>query len=51
MIVAWHAVPGTRPPPKGPSRRVRYDWALLIPEVFIVEALMFELLIDVMNPS
>jgi hypothetical protein len=50
MIVAWHAVPGKRPP-KGPSRRVRYDRAPLILEVFIVEARMFELLIDVMNPS
>ncbi len=24
-IVAWHEVPGTAPPSKGPSRRVRYD--------------------------
>jgi hypothetical protein len=25
MIVAWHEVPGTAPPQKEPSRRVRYD--------------------------
>jgi hypothetical protein len=50
MIVVWHAVPGERPP-EAPSRRVRYDRALLIPEVFIVEAPMFEPLIDVMDPS
>ena len=35
-IVAWHEVPGKRPP-KEPSRRVRYDRAQLIPEVFLVE--------------
>jgi hypothetical protein len=33
MIVAWHEVPGKRPS-KEPSRRVRYDRAQLIPEVF-----------------
>jgi hypothetical protein len=37
MIVAWHEVPGKRPP-KEPSRRVRYDRALLIPEVFLGES-------------
>jgi hypothetical protein len=37
MIVARHEVPGKRPP-KEPSRRVRYDRALLIPEVFLVES-------------
>jgi len=36
-IVAWHEVPGNRPP-KEPSRRVRYDRALLIPEVFLAES-------------
>jgi hypothetical protein len=36
MIVARHEVPGKRPP-KEPSRRVRYDRALLIQEVFLVE--------------
>ena len=35
-IVAWHEVPG-KCPPKEPSRRVRYDRAQLIPEVFLVE--------------
>ena len=35
-IVAWHEVPGKRAP-KDPSRRVRYDRAQLIPEVFLVE--------------
>src|SRR5208283_3270245 len=35
-IVAWHEVPGKRPS-KEPSRRVRYDRAQLIPEVFLVE--------------
>jgi hypothetical protein len=37
MIVAGHEVPGKRPP-KEPSRRVRDDRALLIPEVFLVES-------------
>jgi hypothetical protein len=37
MIVAWHEVPGTACPSKGPSRRERYDPALLVPEVFPVE--------------
>jgi hypothetical protein len=37
MIVARHEVPGKRPP-KEPSRRVRYDRALLIQEVFLVES-------------
>ena len=36
-IVAWHEVPGKRPP-KEPSRRVRYDRAQLIPKVFLVES-------------
>ena len=36
-IVAWHEVPGKRPP-KEPSRRVRYDRTQLIPEVFLVES-------------
>jgi hypothetical protein len=36
MIVAWHEVPGNRPP-REPSRRVRYDRAQLNPEVFLVE--------------
>jgi hypothetical protein len=36
MIVAWHEVPGQRPP-REPSRRVRYDEAQPTPEVFIVE--------------
>src|SRR5271165_2338 len=35
-IVAWHEVLGKRPS-KEPSRRVRYDRAQLIPEVFLVE--------------
>jgi hypothetical protein len=35
-IVAWHEVPG-KCPSKEPSRRVRYDRALLVPEVFLVE--------------
>jgi hypothetical protein len=35
-IVAWHEVPGKRAR-KDPSRRVRYDRAQLIPEVFLVE--------------
>jgi hypothetical protein len=37
MIVARHEVPGKRPP-KEPSCRVRYDRALLIQEVFLVES-------------
>jgi hypothetical protein len=37
MIVARYEVPGKRPL-KEPSRRVRYDRALLIPEVFLVES-------------
>jgi hypothetical protein len=37
MIVARHEVPGKRPS-KETSRRVRYDRALLIPEVFLVES-------------
>jgi hypothetical protein len=37
MIVAGHEVPEKRPP-KEPSRRVRYDRARLIPEVFLVES-------------
>src|SRR6202042_3343040 len=37
LIVARHEVPGKRPP-KEPSRRGRYDRALLIPEVFLVES-------------
>jgi hypothetical protein len=37
MIVARYEVPGKRPP-KEPSRRVRYDRALLIPEVFFIES-------------
>ena len=36
LIVARHEVPGKRPS-KEPSRRVRYDRAQLIPEVFLVE--------------
>jgi hypothetical protein len=36
MIVARHQVPGKRPP-KEPSRRVRSERALLIPEVFLIE--------------
>src|SRR5271165_4903829 len=40
-IVAWHEVPGTKclgkRPSKEPSRRVRYDRAQLVPEVFLVE--------------
>ncbi len=35
-IVAWHEVPGKRPP-KEPSRRVRYERAQRIPEVSLVE--------------
>jgi hypothetical protein len=35
MIVAWHEVPGKRTS-KEPSRRVRYERALLIPEFFLV---------------
>jgi hypothetical protein len=34
-IVAWHEVPG-KTPSKEPSRRVRYDRAQLVPEVFLV---------------
>ena len=37
LIVAWHEVPGKRPP-KEPSRRVRYDRTQRIPEVFLVES-------------
>jgi hypothetical protein len=37
MIVARPGVPGKRPE-KEPSRRVRYDRALLIPEVFLVKS-------------
>jgi hypothetical protein len=33
MIVARHEVPGKRPPPKEPSRRVRHERVLLIPEI------------------
>jgi hypothetical protein len=33
-IVAWHEVPGKACPRKKPSRRVRYDRAHPIPEVF-----------------
>ncbi len=36
MIVAWHEVPGKRPP-REPSRRVRYDRAQPNLEVFLVE--------------
>ena len=36
-IVAWHEVPGKSVTSKEPSRRVRYDRAQLIPEVFLVE--------------
>ena len=36
MIVARHEVPGKRPS-KEPSRRVRYDRAPLMPQVFVVE--------------
>jgi hypothetical protein len=36
MIVAWHEVPGKRPP-KESSRRVRYDRTRLIHGVFLVE--------------
>jgi hypothetical protein len=36
-IVAWHEVPGKACLGKEPSRRVRYDRAHLIPEVFLVE--------------
>jgi hypothetical protein len=36
-IVAWHEVPGERVPSKDPSRRVRYDRAPRIPEIFLVE--------------
>jgi hypothetical protein len=36
LIVARHEVPGKRPS-KEPSRRVRYDRAQLIPQVFLVE--------------
>ena len=36
MIVAWHEVPRECSPRK-PSRRVRYDQAQPIPEVFLVE--------------
>jgi hypothetical protein len=46
MIVARHEVPGKRPP-KEPSRRVRYDRALLIPEIFLVKSAW--LLFDVMG--
>src|ERR1700675_4920209 len=35
-IVAWHEVPGKRLSNE-PSRRVRYDRAQLVPEVFLVE--------------
>ena|ERR1700733_3775520 len=37
MTVARHEVPGKRLP-KEPSRRVRYERALLIPEIFLVES-------------
>jgi hypothetical protein len=37
LIVARHEVPGKRPS-KEPSRRVRYDRAQLIPQVFLVES-------------
>jgi hypothetical protein len=37
MIVARHEAPGKRPL-KEPSRRVRYDRTLLIPEVLLVES-------------
>jgi hypothetical protein len=33
-ILAWHEVPG-KAPSKEPSRRVRYEGAQLIPEVFL----------------
>ncbi len=36
MIVARHEVPGMTPSQE-PSRRVRYDRAQLIPQVFLVE--------------
>jgi hypothetical protein len=52
MSVARHEVPGKRLP-KEPSRRVRYERALLIPEIVLVESAsrrMFELLFDVMDP-
>ena len=52
MTVARHEVPGKRLP-KEPSRRVRYERALLIPEIVLVESAsrrMFELLFDVMDP-
>jgi hypothetical protein len=51
MTVARHEVPGKRLP-KEPSRRVRYERALLIPEIVLVESAsrrMFELLFDVMD--
>jgi hypothetical protein len=47
MIVAWHEVPGKRPP-KEPSRRVRHDRALVISEVFLVKSAW--LLFDAMDP-
>ena len=52
MTVARHEVPGKRLPQE-PSRRVRYERALLIPEIVLVESAsrrMFELLFDVMDP-
>ena len=32
MIVAWHEVPGNRPP-REPSRRARYDRGVAIPDI------------------
>src|ERR1700735_2179560 len=52
MTVARHEGLGKRLP-KEPSRRVRYERALLIPEIVLVESAsrrMFELLFDVMDP-
>jgi hypothetical protein len=50
MIVARHEVPGKRAP-KEPSRRVRYDRALLIPEVFLVKKRVAALRCDAPFPE
>jgi hypothetical protein len=45
MIVARHEVPGKR----SPSRRIRSERALAIPELFLVES-AFRLMFDMMDP-